>query len=157
MRIKPFRNLIFTTVSFCLLSCANNTTAEDENLHSSTEMMLNSFALSEISPELDGCSCLFAQDSSEYNESNYIFSANYDSIAFAKIDGVMTRLMLKNKKQENKKSEMLYENEDYKLQVEQYEGEKSGYESVHYSGTIHISEKHTKRKIKSPFFGECGC
>src|SRR6476469_6868269 len=69
---------------------------------------------SDFPNEIDGCSCYFSNNESEFKQKKYIYVNNYANLSFMKVNGKMLRFSLSSEKPNKGK---IYENGDYKMQI----------------------------------------
>ena len=55
------------------------------------ELTLSIDTFSTFPPEIDGCSCYFSNDSTEFKKGEYIYMNDYAQTSFLKINGVLTK------------------------------------------------------------------
>lgn len=156
--MSNLKYLIFY-ISFILFSACKN--QEKETDVNDTKFTLNSFKT--IPQEIDGCSCIFSKTEKEYEQNNYIFVSNFDSIAFVSINNKILKLKLTNRiyksnTAENENYICKYETEEYKItiEIEADKTKKHTDESWWNKGSITIDNKSDKI-ITQEFIGESGC
>lgn len=111
---------------------------------------------SEFPPEIDGCSCYYSTSQSEFKKSNWIYTYDYQILAFMNIDGRMNRLRLNQSLDRNDgSSERKLSNEDYQVVVDVKQVGQVD-ETFQHSGTIKVTASDGKTFV-SPIYGECGC
>lgn len=113
--------------------------------------------LSTFPPEIDGCSCYFSNDSTEFKKAEYIYMNDFAQISFLKINGVLTKFTQTDYKKVSKTTTIAKAKSDlYEITVEVKDGKQNGYETSFKSGTIRLTDKNGKTITKT-FYGECGC
>ena len=112
---------------------------------------------SAIPPEIEGCSCYFSNDSTEFKKAEYIYMNDFAQISFLKINGVLTKFTQTDYKKVSKTTTIAKAKSDlYEITVEVKDGKQNGYETSFKSGTIRLTDKNGKTITKT-FYGECGC
>ena len=110
---------LFSLLIILIFSACKNETAES-NLNNSN-FTINSFK--KLPKEIDGCSCVFSKNEKEYQQNEFIFVSNFDSIGFISINNKIIKLKLKNRiykpnTTENEDYTCIYEVKNYKITVE---------------------------------------
>ena len=107
--------------------------------------------------EIDGCSCYFSNDSSEFKQGIYIYMNNYAEISFMKINGILTKFTQTEFIEKDETTVVAkFTSDKYDLTVEVKRGKQNGEETTLQTGTIKLSDKKSKT-VKTTFYGECGC
>ena len=107
--------------------------------------------------EIVGCSCLFSNDSTEFEQGKYIYMNDYAEISFMKINGILTKFTQTKFKQKDKNTTVeKFISDKYDLTIEVKRGKQNGYESRLQSGTIKLNDKKGNT-ITISFYGECCC
>lgn len=128
---------------------ADNATTDNQALSIDT--------FSTFPPEIDGCSCYFSNDSTEFNKREYIYMNDFAQTSFLKINGVLTKFTQTDFNEVNKTTTVAKAKSDkYEMTIEVIDGKQSGYETSLKSGTIKLTDKNGKTITKT-FYGECGC
>lgn len=112
---------------------------------------------SQFPPEIDGCSCYFANNPVDFKNSEYIYMNDFAQTCFMKINGAMVKFtQTEFKKADADNTTAKYKSGGYTLTIQVKNGKASGDETTFASGTITLVDK-SGRQITRPFFGECGC
>ena len=150
-RMSCLKHIIFGILIITFSSCKND----------KKEFTLNSFKT--LPKEIDGCSCIFSKTEKEYEQNEYVFASNFDSIAFISINNKILKLKLTSKiykpnTVENEDYTCKYEAEKYKvtIEIEADKTKKDSDESWWNKGSISIENKNGE-KITQKFIGESGC
>lgn len=107
--------------------------------------------------EIDGCSCYFSNDSTEFKKGEYIYMNDFAEISFLKINGVLTKFKQTEFKEVDKTTRIAKAKSDkYEMSIEIHDGIQSGDETWLTTGTIKLTDK-TGKTISKTFYGECGC
>jgi len=122
---------------------------------------LNIDLFTSIPEKIDGCSCLFSSTKELYENNEYIFASNYDSLGFISINKEMTILKLVSSGRDqfsfgDYDHIDIFKNENYIVTVEMKYKESSGEETWIDTGAITV-ENNKGEKITTSFYGECGC
>ena len=107
--------------------------------------------------EIDGCSCYFSNDSTEFKQGKYIYMNDYAEISFMKINGILTKFKQTEFKKVSKSTIIAkFKSDNYEITIEVVDGKQSGEETTLKTGTIKVTDKNGKTVTKN-FYGECGC
>jgi hypothetical protein len=114
-----------------------------------------------VPDDIEGCSCYFSGTEEKFNSNEYLFVANFDSIAYISIGKKLLKLKLiftgrKRNTFGDKDHVDVYSNNNYKITVVIKYKKSTGAETWRNSGTITV-ERLDGRKIVKNFVGECGC
>jgi hypothetical protein len=121
------------------------------------ELILSIDTFSAFPPEIDGCSCYFSNDSTEFKQRKYIYMNDNGQTSFLKINGALTKFTQTSFKEIDKTTTLFTSKSDkYDMTIKIISGAKSGDESSLMSGTIKLMDQ-TGKTITKTFFGECGC
>jgi hypothetical protein len=75
-------------------------------------------AFTELPSEINGCAGYFAESEKELAEKKYIYADDRDTIAFIKINGIMTKFTLSKPDATEKPQPMqIWKNKDYELNI----------------------------------------
>lgn len=108
-------------------------------------------------PEIDGCSCYFSNDSTEFNRGMYIYMNDYAQTSFLKINGVLTKFtQIEFKEIDSLSTKEKYKSDNYEMTIESNDGIQNGDETWLKYGTIKLINKKGETITKT-FYGECGC
>ncbi len=142
---------------------ANERSRSDDSLsvsgrnRSPIEFVLTIDTFGVFPPEIDGCSCYFSNDSSEFEQRMYIYADNYAETSFLKINGVMTKFVRTDFKEINSTTNIIKaKSENYELIIQTIDGKQSGDETWLNTGTIKLTDMNGT-SISRDFYGECGC
>ena len=137
-----------------LFSCKGPAT-ETQQVSSHESFRIDTF--STIPPEIDGCSCYFANDSSEWKQGHYIYVNDFAKQSFVKLNGVLTKFTLVEENViDSLKTRQFFKNDTSELLIESQIIRASGDETWHKTGMFLIQTK-SGLQIQKTFFGECGC
>lgn len=108
-------------------------------------------------PEIDGCSCYFSNDSTEFKKREYIYMNDYAQLSFLKIKGVLTKFTQTDYKETDSLNVVAkYKGGNYEMIIKTQDGIQNGEETWLKTGTIKLSDQKGNTITKS-FYGECGC
>lgn len=129
-----------------------------EKLVEMKSLELNSFGFPE---DIQGCSCYFSKSNKMFEENEYFFVADYDSLAHIMVNNKLIDLKLKMSNREPNSfgdydREEIYTNDIYSVTLKIVYKESSGYETWLNEGTIKVNTKDGQHYEHS-IFGECGC
>ena len=164
---RIFKTIFIILLVTSIISCGQNdisvekSTASNikiENLNDSIidqPILVDTF--SNFPPEIDGCSCYFSNDSTEFKKGQYIYMNDFAQTSFLKINGVLTKFIQTEFKKVNAQTTIAKAKSDkYEILIEVKDGIQNGEETSLKSGTIKVTDKKGKTTIKT-FYGECGC
>ena len=107
--------------------------------------------------EIEGCSCYFSNNSTEFKKGEYIYVNDFAETSFLKINGVLTKFkQTEYKKVEKTTIVAKFNRDNYEMTIEVVTGKQSGEETILETGTIKLTDKKGKTITKN-FYGECGC
>ena len=125
-----------------------------DSLIEKPEFQFNSFT--DFPDAIDGCSCYFSTDKTEFEKPNYVYVDDYDKHAYVSINGKMTKFTLVTADTASEKTILkVFANDQYEVtiygkQVSQMD------ETWQYEGTMVVKEIDGK-SISKTIYGECGC
>ena len=172
--IRKISIITFLITIFSLFSCGQN----NENLNHSTPEKKVQTSKTIIKKNLDndlnsldhfkgfpeeivGCSCYFSETNTNFKNEEFLFVADYDSIAFISVNKKKVKLKLVSTTREpntfgNYNHTDIYKSELYKVTLDIKYKDSTGYEVWWNDGTLTIENKDGKKMTKK-FVGECGC
>ena len=109
-----------------------------------------------FSPEINGCSCYFSNDSTEFKNKKYIYANDFAQTSFLKINGVMTKFKQTDFQSDNGKTLAKYKSDGYEMTIEVKYRKQNGDETWLRTGTIKLIDKNGNTLTKK-FYGECSC
>ena len=81
---------MLTFLFVCGQSSSNKSVTQTDKIKPDEEVLtIDTF--STFPPEIDGCSCYFSNDSTEFNKREYIYMNDFAQTSFLKINGVLTK------------------------------------------------------------------
>lgn len=117
------------------------------------EKNLNLESFKDFPPEIDGCSCYFSTNQSDFESGVYLYMDNYFDLAFIKIDGELITF----KKTISGDSETgKWVNDNYLLSLTKTE-QSTVDETIQYSGFLTLKKDGMTILTKEGLVGECGC
>jgi len=140
----------------CEQSSSNKKVLQTDNTKSEEEVLtIDTF--STFPPEIDGCSCYFSNDLTEFKKGEYIYMNDYAQTSFLKINGVLTKFAQTDFKEIDSLNVIAkYKSDKYQMTIESKNGIQNGDETWLKTGTIKLTNKNGKT-ITKLFYGECGC
>lgn len=111
--------------------------------------------------DISGCSCYFSKSKADFDNNEYFFTADYDSLAHISVNGELIDLKLVSTTRgphsfgDNDRWET-YKNDLYTVKVKIVYKESSGYETWLNEGTVTVYRKDGQKKEQA-IYGECGC
>jgi len=143
-----------------LLTCGQNNSnksiAQTDNIVVDKQVItIDTF--STFPPEIDGCSCYFSNDSTEFKKGEYIYMNDYAETSFLKINGILTKFNQTDFKEIDSLNTIAkYKSDNYEMTIESKDGIQNGDETWIKTGRITLTDKKGKTVTKT-FYGECGC
>jgi hypothetical protein len=108
------------------------------------------------SPEVSTCTCFFSTDSSAYHQQAYICAYDLSTVAFMKINGVMTKFNQTEFNGVGNGSVTKFKSEKYELMLETGDVKEINSAATLQSGSIRVTNTSGVTVI-IPFYGQCGC
>lgn len=134
---------------------ANRVTQTDSKIADDLTSTIDSF--STFPPEIDGCSCYFSNDPTEFKKGEYIYMNDYAQISFLKINGILTKFTQTDVNEIDSLNTIAkYKSANYEMSIETKDGIQNGDETWLKTGTIKLTDKEGKT-LTTAFYGECGC
>lgn len=106
--------------------------------------------------EVQGCSCYFAQNKSDFENQKYVYVDDYGNNAFIQQNGKLVEIQMEEGDFDPENFEKTIENTNYKVYMKGKNVDKSG-EVMMFQGQMIITNKKTGEEILTPIYGECGC
>lgn len=157
---KSLQSILAAIALTFLFSCEQNNAdknATQATDHAANEQAFTIDSFSDFPPEIDGCSCYFSSDSTEFNKLSYFYMNDYGQVSFLKINGVMTKFTQTEFKETSETQSITKaKNDKYEVTIEVSDTKKNGDETWLKTGTITLTSSDGK-SIKKAFYGECGC
>ena len=160
------KHLLFILILLFMISCSNSKEKKINNIQQDTisnivisdeKQTVTIETFSTFPPEIDGCSCCFSNNATEFKKGEYIYMNDFAQISFMKINGVLTKFTLtdfQNIDSLNIKAK--YKSDNYELIIESKDENQKDSETTIKTGTIKLTNK--KGAIVSRrFYGECSC
>jgi hypothetical protein len=143
-----------------LLACGQSNSTQNvtqTNNITSGDQALTIDTFSTFPPEIDGCSCYFSNDSTEFKKGEYIYMNDFAQTSFLKINGTLTKFTQTDfQKAGTTRTIAKAKSDRYEMTIEVKDGLQSGDETSLKSGTITLTDKNGKT-MRRTFYGECGC
>ncbi|MBF6609564.1 MAG: hypothetical protein ITF99_00260 [Chryseobacterium sp.] len=165
--MKLFKTLGFVIVFFAITGCTKkeNVTETDftDSLSIDNPVIVDSVAVPELSlqtfgfpQEVEGCSCYFAENKTDFEKENFLYVDDYGNSAYIKVNGKLIKIPMEEGDFDPSNFNKIIENEDYSISMS---GRKvhEGDETMQFEGVMTVKEKKTGREFTSSVFGECGC
>jgi len=151
-----FSLIMLTFLFACGQGNSIKNVAQPDNL-TITDQKFTIDTFSIFPPEIDGCSCYFSNNSTEFKKGEYIYINDFAEVSFLKINGILTKFTQTDYKVIDKTTTIAKaKSELYEITIEVKDGKQSGEETSLKSGTIKLTDKNGKTITKT-FYGECGC
>ncbi len=165
--MKLFKTLGFVIVFFAITGCTKkeNVTETDftDSLSIENPVVEDSIIVPELSlqtfgfpQEVEGCSCYFAENKTDFEKENFLYVDDYGNSAYIKVDRKLIKIPMEEGDFDPSNFNKNIENEDYSISMS---GRKTdeGDETMQFEGVMTVKEKKTGREFTSSVFGECGC
>lgn len=134
-----------TTVDSAPIQSSNNTKA-------TPQLQVQAF----VPPAaIEGCTGLYAGDSADLKQQQYLFAASYSGTAFIKLNGQLQQLKLHERSNNSAEIKETYTGNNLKVTVTVAQHQQSGDEVWLYRGTILIESEGEKLTVA--VWGEVGC
>lgn len=125
-----------------------------ENTHHKGEALIENFQ--NIPEEIDGCACLFSENSTAFRNKQYLYADNMQDIAVIAVDGNILKLALIQDQLSSDNSFVSKASGDaLDVELDVRKSEQLDEVGV-YFGTLEVKTREGKI-IKKTVFGECGC
>ena len=141
------------------IGCGERTQIQAGKSETVSRLSIDSFI--EVPNDIEGCACYFFKDEEALKKKEYLFTNNYDSIAYVSIDNNPVRLKLTKTTRESNTfgdhdySET-YNNENFTVTINVKYEKANGDESWRVEGNLRITRKDGQ-SFTTKFVGECGC
>ncbi len=130
----------------------------NESIIDSTEISKNNFQLETFGfpPEVEGCSCYFAESKSDFDAEKYIYIDDYGNKGYIKVNGKLVKIPMEEGDFDPSNFQKNIENENFRIfmrgnKVKELE------EVMMFEGEMTVENKKTGEKTTSRIYGECGC
>jgi hypothetical protein len=155
--LSTFLSITTLTLLFACGQSNSNKNVTQTDIKTTDDQVLSIDTFSIFPPEIDGCSCYFSNDSTEFNKGEYIYMNDFAQTSFLKINGVLIKFTQTDYKNVSKTTTVAKAKSDkYEMTIEVIDGKQSGDETALKSGTIKLTGKNGETITKT-FYGECGC
>lgn len=157
--------LFLSVVSF--VSCKK----DKENVTDNTEIVVNdsidqvekdsaiikqnTLQTFEIPPEVQGCSCLFAENKEDFDNKKYIYVDDYGNTAYIKLEDKIIKIPMKEGDFDPSDFSKIIKNSEVAVIIKGQKVKEKG-ETTTFEGELTL-EKKDGRKTTIPIYGECGC
>ncbi len=136
--------------SLIFISCAKEKTQSQK----SETFTVNTFT--DLPPEIDGCSCIFSEDSLSYAKEKYIYANDFAKTSFIKVNGKMIRLTETEHANQNSVTKSKSIGDGYEVEIKAKVFRTTDLEYNEMEGTMTIKSKKGKTLTKT-IYGVCGC
>ena len=161
MHRKNEKQIITDIFLVILIACEQNSSNKKlpqqivNEISDDNVLTIDTFSI--FPPDIDGCSCYFSNDSTEFNKGEYIYMNDFAQISFLKINGVLTKFSQTNFKEiDSLHIKAKYKSHKYEMTIESKDVIQNGDETWLKIGKIKLTDKKGKTITKT-FYGECGC
>lgn len=164
--------LIIAAVPVFVISCKKDTAVEQRTVSDSVTAITDTVAAIPVDtlqqtaafqlgkfgfpPEVEGCSCYFAENKSDFEKEQFVYVDDYGNNATIRINGENVKIRMDDGDFDPSNFSKSIENEAYLLEMT---GKKidDGDETMLFQGTMKVTDKNTRVVIMTPIYGECGC
>ncbi len=124
-----------------------------DSLQTDTENKLGKFG---FPPEVEGCSCYFAENKADFENEQFVYVDDYGNNATIRVNGKNVKIPMDEGDFDPANFSKTIENADYLVEMT---GSKidEGYETMLFRGTMKVTDKKSKEVYSTPVYGECGC
>lgn len=107
-------------------------------------------------PEVEGCSCYFAENKADFEKQHFIYVDDYGNNATIKIGTNTIKIPMEEGDFDPANFSKTVENGEYKIEMN---GKKidEGDETMLFQGTIKVTDLTNGQIFSSAVYGECGC
>jgi len=148
---------IITVFSLTLLFACGQENPNIKETSTVSDQPLRIDTFSTFPTEINGCSCYFSNDSTEFKKGEYVYMNDFAKTSFLKINGTLTKFTQTDFNEVDKANTIAkYKSGNYEITIEVKNGKESGGETMLKSGTIILTDKNGK-SVTKVFYGECGC
>lgn len=157
---KYFVIILIAVTQIFLMACGQsnsnkNETPAENKISDDQIITLDTFSI--FPPEIEGCSCYFSNDSTEFKKGEYIYMNDYFQLSFLKINGELIKFTQTDYKEIDSLNVVAkYKGDKYEMIIETKDGIQNGDETWLKTGTIKLTDQKGQTITKS-FYGECGC
>lgn len=158
------KRILILTILLLTISCKKadinqKSIIEKDKISNPKKVVAKKITLENFStfpPEIDGCSCYFSKDSTDFSKEEYVFSNDFAETSFLKINGKFIKFKQISKIDMKTYEKIKYQSEEYEMNLELKEGKQNGDETTFQSGKLSVKDKNGN-EMETEFYGECGC
>ncbi len=107
-------------------------------------------------PEVEGCSCYFAENKSDFQKQQFVYVDDYGNNAYIKLNGKLVKIPMEEGDFDPSNFSKTIENAEYKVEMNGKKIKEMD-ETMMFEGKMTVENKKTGEKITAPIYGECGC
>jgi len=138
-------------ICFMMIACGK----DKPDTQKQKTITIDSFT--DLPGEIDGCSCVFSEDSVSYAKGLYIYGNDFAETSFMKIDGKLVRLMeTEHSKPDSLTTISKSEGAGYKVEISATIIHTTDLEYNEMKGSITIKSSRGQAVTKT-IYGACGC
>ena len=107
-------------------------------------------------PEVEGCSCYFAENKADFEKERFVYVDDYGNNATININGKNVKIPMDEGDFDPSNFTKTIQNAQYLVEMI---GKKidEGDETMLFQGKMNVTDKKTKEVISTTVYGECGC
>ena len=166
------KKILLTAVILVVVSCKKDkeTVSEIQTNTDSTIIQQNSAAKIQDSgsvaalqldkfgfpPEVEGCSCYFAENKADFEAEKYVYIDDYGNNAYIKVKGQLIKIPMEEGDFDPSNFQKAIENDNYKVLMKGQKIKEMD-EVMMFTGEMTVEDKKTGEKTTTPIYGECGC
>ncbi len=108
--------------------------------------------------QVEGCSCYFAANRTQFIKQNYIYVDDYEKNAFVRLEEELISLPFRKNTQTAPDSQLLlqFKTPEYQLKIQASRIDQGEIETALYQGEMTLTTENGAQ-ISSPVYGECSC
>lgn len=134
-----------------------NKNAKQPGVAEAENYVLTVDTFSTFPAEIEGCSCYFSNDSTEFKQGEYIYMNDFGKISFLKINNVLVKFTQTGREEiDSLNVKETYKSDAYEMEIHIRHIGRNGYETWLNTGTITLKDKQGN-SVEKKFYGECGC
>ncbi len=166
--MKQLYRFMFIMYAVLFTSCSGNANNENNNSgHTTSEEVKNNAAsmlgkplvleaFNDLPEVIDGCACLFSENSAAFRKGEFLYADNLLQTGFVRINGKMQQVVLEESESNpDIEFKIRGKNEEVEIKLDLRKSDQIDYVGS-YFGILEVETKDG-RTARKTVFGECGC